>query len=207
MAVRRPGPQQSAALPGAVRALAPAGVLCLVLAAAGPAASQAAGKIAIDEARVEALIEACGARGTESYLAERVALHRLADPGAPANPATELAVDRALDPAHNPEQAAAALAEVWQTRGAADPRAVRVAVLRNFAYFEALNCKALKQWYGHVLVYGDLAQKARSDDVNRDYYDRSLVKFRTKLAIALKSRARLREKEQLTLAVVGLGAP
>ena len=180
--------------------LALASAALLALAAAGPVAGQ-------DMVRVDTLIEACGERGPDSYLAERASRHGLAEPSVPVDPGTELAVDRALDPAHTPDQAMAALAEAWQSLGAEDPRGVRLAVLRNFAYFEALNCHALKQWTGHLRVYENLARKAGAGDPNRDYYERSLDKFRGKLQIALRSRARLAEKERRALAVVGLKAP
>ena len=170
-----------------------------------PLSAQDSAAVPLDEARVAALVKTCGERDTEALLAERLARHSLEAPPEGGGQDLESAVDRALEPANNPERAAAALSELRSSLagGPEANRALGYLVLRNFAFYEALNCQGLKQWYGHLVVYRDLGRKAAEDDPNRDYYAGSVAKFRGKLALTLRARDRLAQKERVTLAAIG----
>ncbi len=172
---------------------------------AAPLSAQDSAAVPLDEARVAALVEVCGGRDTEILLAERLARHGLEAPPESASQSLESAVDLALEPADNPERATAALRELRDSLAGSPEagQALGYLVLRNFAFYEALNCQGLKQWYGHLVVYRDLGEKAGAEDPNRDYYAGSVAKFEGKLALTLRARDRLAEKERLALAVIG----
>ena len=186
----------------------PAG-LALALILAGPAVSLAQdGNAAatLDETRVAAVLDACGEQTTEDFLAERLTATGLGRPGTDLDPALELAVDRALDPAKRPERAASDLAALAAQDGARAPSALRYFTLRNFAYYEALTCQALAQWYRQLLVFHDLLEDATPSGANRDHFARGAEQARLKLALTLRQRDRLAEKERLARAAVGLAA-
>jgi hypothetical protein len=185
------------------------GGLALALGLAAPAAGLAQGgaAAALDEARVAAVIEACGERDTEDFLAERLAAQGLDKPRNGFDEALGFAVDRALDPAKRPEQAAADLADLAARDGAEARPALRYFTLRNFAYYEVLTCQALGQWYRQLLVFRDLLDGAAPSDANRGQYARGAEQARLKLALTLRQRDRLAEKERLARAAVGLAAP
>ncbi len=172
---------------------------------AAPLSAQDSAAVPLDEARVAALVEACGGRDTEVLLVERLARHGLEAPPEGAGRSLESAVDRALEPANNPERAAAALRELRSslTGGPEADQALGYLVLRNFAFYEALNCQGLKQWYGHLVVYRDLGETAAEGDPNRDYYAGAVAKFKGKLALTLRARDRLAEKERVALSAIG----
>jgi len=182
--------------------------LALALALSGPGLAQDGdAAAALDEARVAAAIEACGDRTTEDFLAERLAAQGLDRPGTDLDQSTELAVDRALDPAKRPEQAAADLAALAAREGAEARPALRYFTLRNFAYYQALTCQALAQWYRQLLVFRDLLEDAAPLDSNREHFSRGTAQARLKLVLTLRQRGRLAEKERLARAAVGLAAP
>ena len=188
------------------------GGLALALALASPAAGLAqegGAPAALDETRVAAAVEACGERTTEDFLAERLAAQGLDRPGTGLDQALELAVDRALDPAKRPEQAAGDLAALAGRDGSGDEDRLALAyfTLRNFSYYEALTCQALVQWYGQLVVFRDLLDGAAPSDAKRDHYARGAEQARLKLALTLRQRDRLAEKERLARAAVGLAAP
>ena len=76
---------------------------------AAPLSAQDSAAVPLDEARVAVLVEACGGQDTETLLAKRLARHGLAVAPEGASRSLESAVDHALQPANNPERAAAAL--------------------------------------------------------------------------------------------------
>jgi hypothetical protein len=184
------------------------GGLALVLVLAAPAAGLAQ-DVALDEPRVAAAVESCGERTTEDFLAERLAAQGLDRPGTGLDQALELTVDRALDPAKRPAQAAEDLAALAERDGSGeeDRLALTYFTLRNFAYYEALTCQALVQWYGQLLVFRDLLDGAAPSDAKRDHYARGAEQARLKLALTVRQRDRLAEKERLARAAVGLAAP
>jgi hypothetical protein len=184
--------------------------LVLVLVLAAPSAGLAQDGVAtapLAEPRVAAAIEACGERTTEDFLSERLTAQGLGRPKTGGDEALGLAVDRALDPAKRPELAAAELADLAAQDGTQGRPALRYFTLRNFAYYEALTCQALGQWYRQLLIHRDLLQGAAPSDAKRDHYARAVERSRLKLALTLRQRDRLAEKERLARAAVGLGAP
>ncbi len=186
--------------------------LVLALTQAGPATGlgqEGGAASALDETRVAAAIEDCGDRTTEDFLAERLAAQGLEAPEAGLDPASELAVDRALDPAKRPEEAAADLAALAAKDGVDEKARLALGyfTLRNFAYYEALTCQALAQWYRQLLVFRDLLKVAGPQDPNREHFARGAEQARLKLVLTLRQRDRLAEKERLAQTAVGLAAP
>ncbi len=191
-------------------ALGPRGGLALALVLAAPAmglAQDGAAAVPLDEARVVAAVEACGGRTTEDFLAERLAAQGLGRLETAPDEALGLAVDRALDPAKRPERAVADLAALAARDGAEAQPALRYFTLRNFAYYQALTCQALGQWYRQLLIHRDLLAGAAPADAKREHYARGARQARLKLALTLRQGDRLAEKERLARAALGLTAP
>ncbi len=168
----------------------------------------AVGQVRVDEVRAETLIKACAGNDPAAFLAERLTGHGLSEPEGAPDQALELSVDRALAPENNPERAAEALAALIAREGGSPEHrhGLQFYVLKNFAYFQALNCQALGRDYRQLVAYRDLLERAGSGDPNRDYFARSIEQSQGKLALALRVHDRLIEKERIALKIVGLAA-